>query len=39
MNARGKLSHFFSAPGRYLLLLSVNTLLLVAEVFESEDAS
>lgn len=36
---RGKLSHSFSAAGRYLLLLSVNTLFHVAEAFESKDAS
>lgn len=36
---RGKLSHSSSAAGQYLLLLSVNTLFHVAEVFEYKNAS
>lgn len=39
MKPRGKLSHCSYAAGQYLLLLSVNTLFHVAEVFGWKNAS
>lgn len=39
MKPRGKLSHSSFAAGHYLLLLSVNTLFYVAEVFECKNGS